>query len=207
MRGKFLVFEGMDGCGKTTQAQLLVAWLESKGRSPLHIREPGTTPAGERFRNLLLDPTREPWDPATEALLFFASRRELLLQEIQPALEAGKDVICERFTPSTLAYQGTSPELAEFVLALDQIVVPEELQPDHVLILDLEPEEALRRATSRSEADSFESRGLSFQVQVQKGYHRYAKERPQNTSLLAVSRCDPEEVALLIKTAVEVLFA
>ena len=144
MRGKFLVFEGMDGCGKTTQAQLLVAWLESKGRSPLHIREPGTTPAGERFRNLLLDPTREPWDPATEALLFFASRRELLLQEIQPALEAGKDVICERFTPSTLAYQGTSPELAEFVLALDQIVVPEELQPDHVLILDLEPEEALR---------------------------------------------------------------
>ncbi|MDP6941713.1 MAG: dTMP kinase [Planctomycetota bacterium] len=206
MSGKFLVFEGMDGSGKTTQAQRLVAWLESRGRHPLHIREPGTTPAGERFRNLLLDPTREAWDPATEALLFFASRRELLLQEIRPAIEDGRDVVCERFTPSTVAYQGTSPELATFVLALDRLVVPNDMQPDQVLILDLEPEEALRRATSRSEADSFEARGLPFQAQVQNGYHRYAKERPESTTVIPVGDCNPDEAEALVLDAITHLF-
>lgn len=187
MRGRFVVVEGVDGSGKTTQAERLRAWLERAGRAPLHLREPGSTPVGERLRSFLLAAERAPLDPRTEALLFFAARNELLRQVVAPALAAGRTVLCERFTPSTLAYQGQNEETARFVLALDALVVPEACRPDLVLVLDLDPAESLRRAGSRGGADGFEARGAAFLEAVRGGYHRYAAAFPERTVLLDVA--------------------
>ncbi|MBL7007834.1 MAG: dTMP kinase [Planctomycetes bacterium] len=203
MRGSFVVFEGPDGCGKSTQALRLVRRLEAAGRRPLHLREPGTTPVGEALRELLLAPDRGAWDPRTEALMFFAARSELLRSEVAPALAAGRDVVCERFTPSTLAYQGQTEELERFVLELDQLVVAGELQPDRVLILDLDPRESLARAGERGAADGFEARGAGFQERVRRGYLRYAEARPERTAVVVVDGLDPDQVEARIAAALE----
>lgn len=178
------MIEGVDGAGKSTQAARLVARLRARGGDPLLLREPGATPLGERVREILLarDAGREDWSPRAEALLFFAARVELLAQRIAPALRAGRTVVCERFTPSTLAYQGQSEEEARFVLALDRLCVPEDCQPQRVVFLDLPPEESWRRVQSASgrsaPPDAIEARGLDFQRKVREGYLRYAREYP-----------------------------
>tara|TARA_B100000959_G_C14819765_1_gene557346 strand:+ start:29 stop:658 length:630 start_codon:yes stop_codon:yes gene_type:complete len=194
MRGKFLVLEGVDGSGKSTQADAMMSWLQEAGRNPLHLREPGTTIIGEQLRSLLLDPNRAAWDAETEALLFFAARRELLRQEIAPALTEGRDVICERFTPSTLAYQGQGEGVSNFVLNLDSLVVPPDLQPGLVLILDLAPEESLARAKQCGQPDAMEARGTTFQEGVRRGYHAYASARPEQSHWLDVTGMSPEQV-------------
>jgi dTMP kinase len=196
MQARFLVMEGVDGSGKTTQAEGLLAWMRALGRDPVHLREPGTTPMGEALRGLLLDPDREPCSPRTEALLFFAARGELLRQEVAPALAAGRDVICERFTPSTLAYQGQSPEDRAFILALDELVVGAD-QPDLVLLLDLPAGRSWERTQSRAgnaELDAMEARGLAFLEQVRAGYLAYAAARPQQSVCLEVDGWDRDRV-------------
>lgn len=200
-RGRFWVIEGMDGAGKSTQAARLADALRRSGGAPLALREPGSTALGERIRGLLLqrDPLRDRWNPRAEALLFFAARVELLEREIAPALAAGRDVICERFTASTLAYQGQTDAEAEFVLALERVCVPEHLQPDRVLILDLPPEESHRRALAAAAArgtgpDAIEARGVEFQRRVRAGYLRYARAQP--------GRCTVIEADGLSETAV-----
>lgn len=189
----------MDGSGKSTQAARLVARLTAAGESPLALREPGATPLGERIRGLLLgrDPARDGWSARAEALLFFAARVELLAREIGPALAAGRTVVCERFTPSTLAYQGQEEDDARFVLALDALCVAPELQPERVVILDLAPEEAWRRvqtaAGARARPDAIEARGLEFQRRVRAGYLRYALAHPDRCRLVPVDGCDPAQ--------------
>lgn len=206
MRGRFVVLEGVDGSGKTTQAQRLTAWLEAGGRRPLHLREPGATPTGERLRELLLARERAPMDPRTEALLFFAARCELLHAQVEPARAAGRTVLCERFTPSTLAYQGHGEALASFVLALDELVVPAPLQPDLVLILDLPAPESLARAAGRGPADGFEARGLAFLERVRRGYQRYAAARAARTCLLDVSGLGPDAVEARLRERLAALW-
>ncbi len=195
---RFLVLEGVDGSGKTTQAGRLMAWLQAQGRDPLHLREPGSTAFGEGVRRLLLDPDLQQRDPRSEALLFFAARRALLLQQVQPALAAGRDVVCERFTPSTLAYQGGAPADARFILALEELVVEAELRPHKVLILDMDPAESLARASQRAPADGFEQRGLEFLRRVRQGYLAYAAAHPQRVELLPVDGLDAAAVFALI---------
>ena len=204
MPSRFLVLEGVDGSGKSTQAKALVDWFSEMGRDPVHVREPGTTQLGERLRRILLQSGRENWHPCSEALLFFAARRELLHLEITPAMAAGRDVICERFTPSSLAYQGQLEENAEFILDLDQLVVGKEMQPDRVIILDMDPKDSLARADARADAkgsdlDGMEERGLGFLAAVRQGYLRYAIERPSQTCLLEVGGLNPEQVQALIQ--------
>ncbi len=211
MTARFLVFEGVDGSGKTTQAKALVAWLEKLGRNPVHLREPGTTALGERLRAILLEPGRESWNPRSEALLFFAARRELLLKQVRPALEAGQDVVCERFTPSSLAYQGQADADADFILELDRLVVGE-LQPDRVIVLDLPVSESLGRMGLRQKqtgesADGMEERGVEFLRSVRKGYLRYAEARPSQTALLDVSGMDALTVEQAIRSDLEALLA
>lgn len=207
MNAKFLVLEGMDGTGKTTQATRLVAKLETAGRRPLHLREPGTTDLGERLRDILLDSTRTQISPRTEALMFFASRAEMLDSEVAPALAAGRDVVCERFTPSTVAYQGLDQELTQFVFALDSLVVESALSPALVIILDLSAEESLARATDRSTADNFEARGIEFQQQVRAGYRAYAEQRPAHTRVIEVAGLDPDQVEAAINLVIDPLLA
>ena len=204
MSGGFWVLEGMDGAGKSTQAALLVEELESRGHRPLHVREPGSTRLGEGLRALLLDPSREAWDPRSEALLFFAARNELLRTTIAPALAAGRDVLCERFTPSTVAYQGQDGR-ADWVLALDRLVVAPELQPHGVFILDLEPESSFSRVGGEDGPDGFEQRGIQFQRQVRSGYLAYAEANPERTRVVAAQNRSIPSIAADILQAVEVL--
>jgi dTMP kinase len=208
MQARFLVMEGVDGSGKTTQAEALLAWMRSLGRDPVHLREPGTTQIGERLRKLLLDPNRDPCSPRTEALLFFAARGELLRLEVAPALAAGRDVICERFTPSTLAYQGQSPDDREFILDLDEIVVGAH-QPDLVLLLDLPASRSWQRTQSRAgkaALDSMESRGLEFLERVRAGYLAYAAARPQQSALLEVDGWDRDRVQVALRQQLQSRF-
>ncbi|HEX9792432.1 MAG TPA: dTMP kinase [Planctomycetota bacterium] len=206
MRGRFLVLEGVDGAGKSTQAARLVEWLEGQGRRPLRLREPGGTPLGEALRELLLDPGRDRWDPRAEALLFFAARAELLSEVAMPALAEGRDVVCDRFTPSTLAYQGQTEELAAFVLGLDELVVGPERQPALVIVLDLPVAESLARAARAGAPDAFENRGAAFQEAVRTGYRRYAARYPARTRLLPVAGLDPDAVAGKIRACVAEAF-
>jgi len=198
----FWVLEGMDGSGKSTQAELLVAELEKAGRRPLHLREPGSTGLGEGLRKMLLDRNREVWDPRSEALLFFAARSELLRSQVAPALADGRDVVCERFTPSTVAYQGQGG-LADWVLELDRLVVSPELQPHGVFILDLEPAVSFARVGGDDGHDGFESRGLGFQEKVREGYLAYASANPDRTALIAAEGLSIEEISFQILQAVE----
>jgi len=203
MAAGFWVLEGIDGCGKSTQAKLLCAALEADGHQPLHLREPGSTALGEGLRRLLLEPGRSNWDSHAEALVFFAARRELLVKEIGPALAAGRDVVCERFTGSTYAYQGqASTEDAAWVLALDRLVVAAQ-QPDLHLILDLDPSESYARVGREQPKDAFETRGLAFQERVRAAYLRFAAEKGPQAAVLAVGGRSPQEVAISVRQAVE----
>ena len=193
MKGRFWVFEGMDGAGKSTQADLLFDYLKSQERNPLHVREPGTTNLGELLRKLLLDADREEWHSRSEALLFFSARNELLHRQVLPELEKGRDVICERFTPSTLAYQAHNEEDISFVLEVHNLVVGRALQPDGVFILDCSPETSFERI-ARGSLDGFEKRGLEFQRLVQSGYHKFASQYPEITHILDSEKFTIEEI-------------
>lgn len=203
MQAGFWVLEGIDGCGKSTQARLLYEALEASGRRPLHLREPGSTALGEGLRRLLLEPGRSDWDSRAEALVFFAARRELLLKEIRPALAAGRDVVCERFTGSTYAYQGqASAEEAAWVLALDQLVVDQD-QPKLHIILDLDPEESFARVGREAPKDAFETRGVAFQQKVREAYLRFAQEKGDSAVILPVGGRSREAIAQDLHAAVE----
>lgn len=170
------MLDGVDGCGKSTQARHLIAALTSDGGpAPVHLREPGSSPVGERVREILLDRELE-IDPGTETLLFAAARRQMLADRVAPALAEGRHVVCERFHPSTFAYQAVAGELAEdAVLGLlnDWAGAP---APDLVILIDTPPRVASGRRPVAS--DRIEAKGLEFQERVAVGYRRYAERVP-----------------------------
>jgi dTMP kinase len=172
-RGRFVVLDGIDGCGKSTQAERLAAALESwTGRAPLHLREPGSTAAGERIRELLLSTELE-IVPGCEALLFAAARRQTLEELVAPALADGRDVVCERFHASTYAYQaaggGLDPDAVRDLLR----AWADEPAPDLTVILDLDLDEALRRRGPAG--DRIEAKGREFLARVADGYRAWSR--------------------------------
>jgi len=179
MLGMFVILDGLDGCGKSTQAELLVAALGSSrafaGR-PLHLREPGSTEVGERVRELLLDRGLT-LSAEVETLLFCAARRQMLDELVQPALDAGRDVICERFHPSTFAYQGVAGDLdPDRVLAL-LTEWANRPSPDLIVLFDLDVSEALvRRGAAR---DRIEDKGAKYLARVAEGYRLFASRHPR----------------------------
>lgn len=167
----FLVLDGVDGCGKSTQARLLVERLKAEGRTVRHLREPGSTGVGEALRALLLDPALE-LEPDVEVLLFAAARRQLLAEEVAPARAQGEVVVCERYDPSTFAYQGFAGGAGEDrVLSLLQEWV-DPSAPARVVVLDLDPSVAGARRAGQDE-DRIEAKGLEFQARVAEGYRRF----------------------------------
>ncbi len=175
-RGRFLVLDGVDGCGKSTQATLLVHALTRPGQAPpLHLREPGGTSLGERLRTLLLSRDHDV-PPSVEALLFAAARRQMLEELVSPALAQGRDVVCERFNPSTFAYQavaGGLPERDVLDLLERWCGAP---APDLTILLDLPVE--LAAARRRVAGDRIEDKGLAFQRRVARGFQRWAELDP-----------------------------
>ena len=194
MTAKFWVFEGMDGTGKSTQAGLLFDKLASEGRNPIHVREPGTTTLGESLRNMLLDANRENWHQRSEALLFFAARNELLRQQIAPALAAGSDVICDRFTPSTFAYQAKDDSDFDFVAGIHRLVVEDIAQPDGVIIFDCKPETSYQRVSEGGAPDGFENRGIDFQRKVRSNYQQFYARFPEITLVVDCEQRSIEDI-------------
>ncbi len=164
----FVSFEGIDGSGKSTQARLLA---EALGPETLLIREPGGTAAAERIRELLADPSVE-LDPFAELLLFSAARADLISRVIRPAIEAGTDIVADRFADSSVAYQGGARELGtSHVLSLTDTVI-DGLWPDLTVLLRVDPEVGLGRADG---SDRFESEGLELQRAVAEAYEEIAQ--------------------------------
>lgn len=173
-----ITFEGVDGCGKSTQVALLAEALRREGREVLTLREPGGTVAAERIRELLIDPDT-PLEPLAELLLFAAARADLVGKEIRPALERGVVVICDRFTDSTLAYQGVARGLGGDVVSRVNEVAAGGVKPDRTFYLRLDPAEAHARAVAAAGGgDRFEDEGTSFQASVARAYDELAEAEP-----------------------------
>lgn len=174
MKGRFVVLEGPDGSGKSTQARALVEWLSNRGIPPLHVRDPGGTRIGERIRAILLDPEHRELAPAAEAMLFMASRAQLVAERIRPALGAGTIVVCERWLPSTICYQGYAGGLSTDEIWRVGRVATGGLDPDLTIVLDVTPETGLGRVGDTP--DLLESRSLEFHRKVRDGYHALVAE-------------------------------
>jgi dTMP kinase len=198
-RGKFITFEGLDGTGKTTQLRKLAAALRLAGCNVVETREPGGTATGEKIRRVLLDSKTEGLSPLAEMALMFASRAQHIAEVIQPALDRGHMVLCDRFTDSTEAYQGSGRKLgSENVLKLHRILCGD-LQPDLTILLDSDPAMSLGRARRRNQLASgranhgsnksaarhhgdenrFEQETHAFFTRVREGYRTIAAREPQ----------------------------
>ncbi len=178
-RGRFLVFEGPEGAGKSTQIARLARRLESVDLSPLLSREPGGTPAGDRIRAVVLDPGLR-IDPAAEFLLYAAARAQHVSELIEPALAAGRTVLCDRFTGASVAYQGHGRGLdLDWVEAVNTQVTGA-LRPDLTLLLDLDPELGLRRVAHRGQPDRLEAADLGFHRRVRQGFLAQAEADPDH---------------------------
>jgi len=180
----FISFEGIDGCGKSTQAGRLAETLRGRGHPVVLTREPGGSDGAEAIRRLLVEGDPGRWSPETELLLFNAARRDHLERVIAPALGRGEWVITDRFADSTRVYQGaTRGDLRAMVDALHTLVIGRE--PDLTLILDLDPEAALSRGLARSSGeDRFEEFGLPFQKKQRAGFLALAKDDPDRLRVI-----------------------
>lgn len=186
----FITFEGGEGAGKTTQIQLLKDALEAKGHDVITTREPGGTIEAEKIRDLLVQRDGGDWTPLAEAMLFFTARHMHVEKLIKPALTEGKTVICDRFTDSTIAYQGYGHGFDLQTLADIQNVSIDDFAPDKTFILDIDVKDGLLRAGKRMEGDDsdstedrFERMDLSFHENLRQGFLTLAK---QNTDRYAV---------------------
>jgi dTMP kinase len=188
-RGKFITFEGLDGTGKSTQMRKLAAALRQAGHKVIETREPGGTATGERIRKLALDSGTAGLSPLAEMALMFASRAQHIAEVIEPGIAAGNIVLCDRFTDSTEAYQGSGRRLgSEAVRDLHRVLCAG-LQPDLTLLLDSNPHASVSRARRRNKRASknggrghdenrFESETRSFFNRVREGYSAIAKREP-----------------------------
>jgi len=184
--GVFITFEGVEGCGKSTQLALLANRLTAAGVPVRVLREPGGTAAGEAIREILLDPLHAGLDDRAELLLYEASRAELVAEVIEPALVAGEAVLCDRFSDSTTAYQGYARGLPHDEIERLNAFATGDVTPDLTIVLDLDPGTGLARATG-SGADRVESEGVEF--------HRHVRE-----GFLAIARAEPGRVVVLDAT-------
>ena len=192
LSGKFISFEGIDGCGKSTQAKILSEKLISCGHKILLTREPGGSDGAEEIRNLLLTGNTDRWSAETEILLFTAARRDHLERTILPALENGLAVLCDRFSDSTRVYQGvTRGDLRNLVDQLDSAMIPR--QPDITVLIDLDPTISLARAIERSNNEArFEDFGLEMQIKLREGFLTLAHEFPNRFIVIDGSRTEVE---------------
>ncbi len=199
----FFSFEGIEGSGKTTQCRLLGEYLRSRGFDVVETAEPGGTVISSKIRQILLEPGNQ-IDPLTELLLYYSSRAQLVSEVIRPSLEKGRIVITDRFTDSTLAYQGYGRGIEkEVIQMLNEIVVPD-IKPSLTFLLDLEVEEGLRRNRGAGKEDRFETETIEFHRRVREGFLKIASQEPERIKVIDASR-SPEEIHQEIVKIIEKL--
>ncbi len=193
-RGLFVTFEGIDGSGKSTALRQAGAWLAAQGLAVRTTHEPGGTPLGDAIRGIFLDPRWGEVDGTVELLLVFASRRQHLREVIDPALAAGEVVLCDRFTDSTLAYQGTGRGVPrERIDEIDRIATGGR-RPDLTLYFDLPLKEAERRMASaeRGGHDRLDGESRAFAARVQEGFRALAAAEPERFRVIDAAGPQPE---------------
>ncbi len=180
-RGNFITFEGGEGAGKSTQINLLADKLMNAGYQVLVTREPGGSPGAEAVRHVLLSGAAESFGTDMEAILFAAARSDHVEQVIKPALKSGINVLCDRYYDSSRVYQGITGDVDEGMIASLVNVACEDAWPDLTLILDLDPEEGLRRANKRrgdDVADRYEKEDIAMQIARREGFLKIADDEP-----------------------------
>ena len=200
--GRLIVLEGGEGAGKSTHARGIKAWLEQRGREVVQTREPGGSPLAEAIRGVVLGDWPEGIDATTEALLIFAARAAHLHALIRPALEQGKDVVCDRFVDASYAYQGAARGLGSNTIAQLEKLTLGRLRPDLVLLLDIDPQLGLQRAKRRGEENRFEAETLEFMGRVRTEYLRRARAEPVRYAVIDASR-PQEQVAADLQRELE----
>ncbi len=192
MTGRFITVEGIEGAGKSSCMKLLEKTIRTQGYDVLATREPGGTSLGEELRALLLGHRHDGMAEDTELLLMFAARAEHLRAKIEPALRAGRWVLCDRFTDATYAYQGYGRGIATARIATLEAWVQGDRRPDLTLLLDLPVELGIERAGKRSAPDRFEREALAFFERVRAGYLALAKAAPRRYRIIDASRSLPD---------------
>ncbi len=205
MRGLFITLEGPEGAGKTTNRAYLAEQLQAQGFEVALTREPGGTALAEQIRDILLAPHDEAMSVDTELLLMFAARAQHLAQVILPALEAGKIVICDRFTDATYAYQGGGRGLDCSRIALLEQFVQGDLRPDITLLFDLPVEDGMARAVARGTLDRFEQEQHNFFEAVRQSYLQRAEDDPERFRLVNAQQTLPEVQKSLDVQLIEIM--
>jgi dTMP kinase len=211
-RGRFLVLDGPEGAGKTTQAERLVEGLRAAGRPAALVRDPGSTPVSERIRRILLDPAVGEMDVRTELFLYMASRSEMVAQLVAPALARGETVVSDRFVSSTVAYQGYAGGLDPEVIWQVWGLVSGGIDPDLTVILDLDVDKGFTRIHGKKVLpdgqvafsflrDRMEAKDRAYHEKVRQGFLAMARARPDRFAVVDASR-SPDEVAEAIREAV-----
>jgi dTMP kinase len=201
-RGRFITFEGGEGAGKSTQVRMLASRLKAAGRQLIATREPGGSPGAEAIRKLLVEGAADRWAPLPETLLFLAARSDHVASAIEPALAAGHWVICDRFSDSTVVYQGIGRGLGvERVRALQQLTVT--ITPDLTFVLDTDPREGLARTHGRAAGeDRFEQFDAGFHFRLREAFLGIARSEPKRCTVVDSSQ-PPDIVAEEIWRTVE----
>lgn len=190
MSGTFITFEGIDGCGKSTQMRMLASKLRVRGLDVVTTREPGGTPLGKRIRTVLLDPQTEV-DPLTELLLFAADRAQHVRTLLRPAIEGGNIVFSDRYADATAAYQGAGRDFTPKVIADVIALATEGLKPDLTLMFDLPVAECLSRTVRRTEGenktDRLDAEDAAFHTRVRNAYMKLAADEPDRIRIIDAS--------------------
>lgn len=198
MNNLFITFEGGDGSGKSTQVNLLKDYLDNLNFETIKTREPGGTPSAEILRDLLTTGEVEKWTPMSEALLMWASRYEHLIQVIEPALNSGKNVICDRFYDSTYAYQGVAHNLGIDKMEKLKKIIIGDIEPDVTFVLDIDPKVGLKRSLDRSNQENrFESYNIDFHNKIRSAFLEIAKKN-KNRCVVVDASLNEQEINNLI---------
>lgn len=184
MTGRFITFEGVEGCGKSTQIERVQQQLEASGHTVCATREPGGPPIAEAIRGILLDPENKAMSPVAELLLYEAARAQHVDERIRPALEQGQCVLCDRFTDSTTAYQGAGRALDMDTLLGLHKTATRGVWPELTIVIDVPAESGLQRAARRREKDRIEQEALAFHERVRDMFLAIAQEEPERVKVV-----------------------
>ncbi len=187
-RALFISIEGPDGAGKSTQLAMLADYCRERGLDVLTTREPGGNPISEKIRGLILDPENTDMSAAAEALLYAASRAQLMDTVIRPALESGRIVLCDRFVDSSIAYQAYARGLGDGVRVINEFATGG-IKTDLTIFLDIDPEVGRERNVSTGKKDRMEQEELAFHRAVYEGYKDIARREPERVVCIDASRC------------------